>query len=75
MICDICVEPILQEEEEGQVFYFGGYHIEGHTVCTQCVVNALVFYCKYHKKSVAVSEPSESVKEAWKEDNTRGWWA
>ena len=67
MICDICVEPILED--------VGVQVIEGHTVCTPCVVNALVFYCKYHKKSVAVSEPSESVKEAWKEDNIRGWWA
>ena len=67
MICDICVEPILED--------VGAQVIEGHTVCTPCVVNALVFYCKYHKKSVKVAEPSESVKEAWKEDKTRGWWA
>ena len=67
MICDICVEHNIEEK--------GAQVIAGHTVCTPCVVNALVFYCKYHKKGAKVAEPSESVEEAWKEDNTRGWWA
>ncbi len=67
MICDICVEDNVEDK--------GAYVIEGHTVCNPCLVKALVFYCKCHGKSVKVAEPSESVKEAWKEDKTRGWWA
>ncbi|MEL0014852.1 MAG: hypothetical protein VW715_06530 [Rhodospirillales bacterium] len=67
MLCDICIEGNLEEK--------GYVNLEGHTICNPCLVNAIVFYCKYHKKSAKkVAEPSESVKEAWKEDNVRGWW-
>ncbi len=66
MLCDICIEGNLEEK--------GYVNLEGHTICNPCLVNAIAFYCKYHKKSAKVTEPSESVKEAWKEDNVRGWW-
>ena len=67
MLCDICIEGNLEEK--------GYVNLEGHTICNPCLVKAIVFYCKHHKKSAKkVTEPSESVKEAWKEDNVRGWW-
>jgi len=73
MICDICIEGNLEEK--------GYVNLEGHTICNPCLVNAVVFYCKNHKdkagkdKASKDKKLSESVKEAWKEDNVRGWWA
>ncbi len=67
MLCDICIEGNLEEK--------GYVNLEGHTICNPCLVNAVVFYCKNHSAKTSKSKKvSESVKEAWKEDNVRGWW-
>ena len=72
MLCDICIEGNLEEK--------GYVNLEGHTICNPCLVKAIVFYCKNHKDKPSQDKPSkdkelsESVKEAWKEDNVRGWW-
>lgn len=68
MICDICVKGNIESN--------GAYVMDGVTICRPCLYEAVVFYCTYHKKAVINTEdPSESTKEARKEDNIRGWWA
>ena len=69
MICDICVEGNIEQK--------GAYCMDGVTICKPCLTAAIVFYCEHHKTKVATNgkDVSESVKEARKEDNLRGWWA
>lgn len=68
MKCDICVEGNIETK--------GAYVIDGITVCRPCLTKAIIFYCDNHKKpSTNDKDVSESVKEARKEDNIRGWWA
>jgi hypothetical protein len=68
MKCDICVEGNIETK--------GCYTISGITVCNPCLTRALIFYCDNHKAPATNDgTPSESTKDARKEDKIRGWWA
>jgi hypothetical protein len=70
MICDICIEGNIESN--------GAYCMDGVTICRPCLAKAIVFYCEHHTNkppATKVTVTPESVKEARKEDNVRGWWA
>ena len=68
MKCDICIEGNIENK--------GAYVMDGVTICRPCLYKAVIFYCRFNKEGRSnTGTPSESVAEARKEDNIRGWWA
>ena len=69
MKCDICIEGNIENK--------GAYCMDGVTICRVCITKAIVFYCENQHLvgTKSTREIPESVKEARKEDNIRGWWA